>query len=49
VEEIRCENTVEGIQDFLAVAQYSPNKLILTVVGSRPQFPIVLDEFIFSN
>jgi hypothetical protein len=29
-----------GIQDFLAVPQYSPNKLIFTVVG--PQFTIVL-------
>jgi hypothetical protein len=38
-----CENTVWGVQDFLAVPQYLPNKLILTVVGSCPQFRIVLE------
>jgi hypothetical protein len=33
------ENTVGAIQDFLAV----PNKLISTVVGSFPQFTIVVE------
>jgi hypothetical protein len=31
------------MQDFLAVPQYSPNKLISTVVGSCSQFTIVLE------
>jgi hypothetical protein len=33
-----CENAVRGIQDFLAVPQYSQNEQIWIVLDSRPQF-----------
>jgi hypothetical protein len=49
-----CENTVEGIQAFLAVPQYSPNKLISKVVPTiynsfRGRLSRFFDKFIFLN
>jgi hypothetical protein len=49
-----CENTVGDIQDFLAVPQYSPNKLISTVVPTiynsfRGRFYRFFDKLIFKN